>query len=55
MLAIDFAVISNMSVQIVIEGIPAFSTCIPSCTLHALHEPQLPIATITKSQSSAIA
>ena len=45
--AIDLAVISNMSVQIVTEGIPAFSAWIPSCTLHALHDPQLPMATTT--------
>ena len=45
--AIDLAVTSNMSVQIVTEGMPAFSAWIPSCTLHALHDPQLPMATTT--------
>ena len=45
--AIDLAVISKMSVQIVTEGMPAFSAWIPSCTLHALHDPQLPMATTT--------
>ena len=43
--AMDRAVISNMSVQMVTDGVPAFSAWIPSCTLHALQEPQLPIAT----------
>ena len=45
--AIDLAVTSNMSVQIVTDGTPAFSAWIPSCTLHALHDPQLPMATTT--------
>ncbi len=52
--AIDSEVTRNTSVHIVTEGVPAFSTCIPSCTLHALQEPQLPIATMTKSHSLAI-
>ena len=43
--AIERAVISNMSVQMVTDGVPAFSAWIPSCTLHALQDPQLPIAT----------
>jgi len=45
--AIERDVTSNMSVQIVMDGVPVFSTWIPSCTLHALQEPQLPMATIT--------
>ena len=45
MLAIPLAVASNRSVQIVAEGIPAFSRWIPSCTLHALQDPQSPMAT----------
>ena len=43
--AIDRAVTSKMSVQMVTDGTPAFSAWIPSCTLHALQEPQLPMAT----------
>ncbi len=42
MAAMDLAVLMNESVQIVTEGTPAFSAWIPSCTLHALQEPQSP-------------
>ena len=45
--AMDLAVISKMSVQMVTDGRPAFSAWIPSCTLHALQDPQLPMATTT--------
>ncbi len=47
MLAIALAVFWNLSVHMVAEGIPAFSTWMPSCTLHALQDPQSPMATIT--------
>ena len=40
----------NLSVQIVAEGTPCFSECIPSCTLHALQEPQSPIAMMIASE-----
>ena len=46
MLAIAWAVILKGSVQIVAEGMPAFSRWIPSCTLHALQDPQSPMATM---------
>ena len=40
------AVFSKRSVQTVAEGTPAFSRWIPSCTLHALQDPQSPMATM---------
>ena len=52
-LAIPWAVGTNRSVQMVADGMPAFSTWIPSCTLHALQEPQSPMAMITESHSWA--
>ncbi len=52
-MAIPWAVGMNRSVHMVAEGIPAFSTWIPSCTLHALQEPQSPMAMITESHSWA--
>ena len=45
--AIALEVSINESVHIVMDGMPAFSTWSPSCTLHALHEPQSPTPTIT--------
>ena len=45
--AIEVAVCTKESVHIVTDGIPAFSTWIPSCTLHALHEPQSPTPAMT--------
>ena len=52
-LAIPRAVGMNRSVQMVADGIPAFSTWIPSCTLHALQDPQSPMAMTTASQDAA--
>ena len=52
-MAIPWAVGMNRSVQMVAEGMPAFSTWIPSCTLHALQDPQSPMAMITESHSCA--
>ena len=46
------AVLTNLSVHIVAEGTPAFSAWIPSCTLHALQDPQSPMAITTASQLS---
>ena len=45
--AMDLDVSMNRSVHIVTAGTPAFSTWTPSCTLHALHDPQSPTPTIT--------
>ena len=50
--AIAPAVCTNLSVHIVAEGIPCFSECIPSCTLHALHDPQSPMAMMMASEAS---
>ena len=52
MVAIAPAVLTNLSVQMVADGTPAFSAWMPSCTLHALQEPQSPMATTTASQLS---
>ncbi len=45
-LAMAVAVTLNGSVHMVADGMPAFSTWIPSCTLHALQDPQSPMATM---------
>ncbi len=42
MAAMDLDVLMKESVHIVTDGTPAFSAWIPSCTLHALQEPQSP-------------
>ena len=47
MVAIALDVSMKASVQMVTEGMPALSTWIPSCTLHALQDPQSPTPTIT--------
>ncbi len=40
--------VTNASVQMVIVGIPLFSSSIESWILHDVHEPQSPIALITR-------
>ena len=43
----------NTVVCMATVGIPRFSSSMESCTLHDVHEPQAPVAVMTKSHLAA--